>query len=292
MYELIQVSDHCYYVQSPAKAGLVVTADGAAVLIDSGSDKDAGKKIKRQLDADGRRLKAIYNTHSHADHIGGNRYLQEQTGCAVYAPGIERAFTEAPVLEPTLLYGGDPPAELRHKFLMAQPSGALPLTPEALPPELEAIPLPGHSFDMVGFRTAENVIYLADCVASAATLEKYGVTYLTDVAAYLRTLEEVKRMQAALFVPAHAEPTDNIAPLAELNENKVHEIGERILSFCAEPAGFETLLKRVFDAYGLTMTFEQYVLVGSTVRSYLTWLQKEGRVRAEFSGNALYWRAV
>ena len=69
MYELIQVSDNCFYIQSPAKIGLVKINDTEVCLIDSGNDKDAGKKVKKILDANGWTLKAIYNTHSNADHI-------------------------------------------------------------------------------------------------------------------------------------------------------------------------------------------------------------------------------
>ena len=130
MYELIQVSGGSYYVQSPAKAGLVRLNDTDVCLIDSGSDKDAGRKVRQILDRNGWTLKAIYNTHAHADHIGGNRYLQGQTGCRIYAPGIDCAFTRHPILEPSLLYGGYPPKDLRHKFLMAQDSGAEVLTAE------------------------------------------------------------------------------------------------------------------------------------------------------------------
>ena len=43
MYELMQVSDNCYYIQSPAKIGLVKLNDKEVCLIDSGNDKDAGK---------------------------------------------------------------------------------------------------------------------------------------------------------------------------------------------------------------------------------------------------------
>lgn len=193
MYELIQVSGSSYYVQSPAKIGLVRLNDTDVCFIDSGSDKDAGRKARQILDKNGWRLTAIYNTHSHADHIGGNRYLQGQTGCRIYAPGAECAFTRHPILEPSLLYGGCPPRELRHKFLMAQESDAAYLTAEVLPQGMELLPLPGHCMDMAGFRTPDNVVYLADCLSSRETLEKYRIGYIYDVGAYLATLETVEK---------------------------------------------------------------------------------------------------
>lgn len=292
MYELIQVSGSSYYVQSPAKIGLVRLNDTDVCLIDSGSDKDAGRKARQILDKNGWRLTAIFNTHSHADHIGGNRYLQSQTGCRVYAPGAECAFTRHTVLEPSLLYGGCPPKELRHKFLMAQESDAAYLTAEVLPEGIELLPLPGHCMDMVGFRTADDVVYLADCLSSRETLEKYRIGYIYDVAAYLATLETVEKMEARAFVPAHVEVTEDIAPLARYNMETVQEIGACITELCAQPQSFEELLKALFDRYGMTMTFEQYALVGGTVRSYLTWLKETGRVAAEFADNRMLWRRV
>lgn len=290
MYELCEAAGGSYYIQSPAKIGLVRLEGGEVCLIDSGSDKDAGRKVRQILDKNGWKLLAIYNTHSNADHIGGNKYLQGQTGCKIYAPGIECDFTRHPVLEPSFLYGGYPFAELRHKFLMAQPSEAEPLTEAALPAGLTAIPLPGHFFEMVGFRTADDVVYLADCLSSRETLAKYRIGFIYDVAAYLQTLEAVKAMQAALFVPAHAEPARDIAPLAQYNIDQVQAVGETILALCAEPLCFEQLLQKLFCEYDLAMTFEQYVLVGSTVRSYLAWLKDTGRMQAFFENNLLLWR--
>ena len=124
MYELTQVAGSSYYIQSPAKIGLVRLNDTNVCLIDSGNDKEAGRKVRQILDANGWHLTAIYNTHSNADHIGGNQYLQNQTGCRIYAPGIECDLTRHPLLEPAFLYGGYPPKDLRHKFLMAKPSDA------------------------------------------------------------------------------------------------------------------------------------------------------------------------
>lgn len=80
MYELIQVSGSSYYVQSPAKIGLVRLNDTDVCFIDSGSDKDAGPQGRQILDKNGWRLTAIYNTHSHADHIGREPVPPEPDG--------------------------------------------------------------------------------------------------------------------------------------------------------------------------------------------------------------------
>lgn len=292
MYELNQVSDSSYYIQSPAKIGVVKLGESEVCLIDSGSDKEAGRKVRQILDANGWRLTAIYNTHSNADHIGGNQYLQNQTGCKIYAPGIECDFTKHPLLEPSFLYGGFPPKELRHKFLMAQESHAESLADEFLPKELTSIPLPGHFFDMVGFKTADEVIYLADCLSSKETLEKYQISFIYDVAAYLNTLERVKNLKAKLFIPAHAEVTSDIATLAQINIDKVHEIADKILEICMSSIIFEKVLQQLFQQYHLAMSFEQYVLVGSTVRSYLSWLKDTGRIEVLFEDGQLLWKTI
>ena len=292
MYELIQVSEQSYYIQSPAKIGLVKLNEQDVCLIDSGNDKDAGRKVRQLLDANGWRLTAIYNTHSNADHIGGNRYLQGQTGCMIYAPGIDCAFTRHPILEPSFLYGGYPCKELRHKFLMAQESDAQELTKKSLPEGFEIIPLPGHFFDMVGFRTPDDVVYLADCLSSRETLDKYQIGFIYDVAAYLDTLEMVKSLRAKMFVPAHAAASEDVADLAQYNIDKVLKIADKITGICQEPLCFEAILQKLFADYGLTMNFEQYVLMGSTVRSYLAWLKDTGRVNALFENNMLLWQRI
>ena len=292
MYELIQARGESYYIQCPAKIGLYIREGGEAVTIDSGNDQSAGRKVRQILDAHGWHLRAIYNTHSHADHIGGNRYLQRQTGCAVYAPGVECALVRYPMLEPAVLYAAKPPKELTHKSLLAQESDAQPLTEAALVPGLTAIPLPGHSFDMTGYRTEDDVVYLGDCLSSRETLEKYQIHFLYDVGGYLSTLEMVEKLQAAWFVPAHAPATEDIAPLARYNIQKVEAIAEDLLERCATPVSQETLLRQVFDFYQMTMDFEQYALVSSTLRSYLTWLKETGRVIAFFENNTLLFQRL
>lgn len=292
MYELLNGRGNSYYIDCPARIGLVRTEDSEVCLIDSGSDKDAGRKVRQILDANGWKLKAIFNTHSNADHIGGNSYLQRQTGCSIFAPGIECSFTRHPVLEPSFLFGGYPPGDLRHKFLMAQESDAVVLSEAHMPEGMSVIPLPGHFFDMVGFRTADDVVYLADCLSSQETLEKYGITFIYDVESYLKTLEMVHSMEASLFIPAHAPVTEDIAGLAEYNINKVHEVAERMLAVCKEAVSTDIVIQKMFQLYGLRMDAQQYVLVGSTIRSYLSWLRDKGQIDIVIDDSMLLWKSV
>ena len=82
--------------------------------------------------------------------------MQGQTKCKIYAQGIECDITRHPVLEPAFLYGGFPPKDLRHKFLMAQESDAKELTPGVLPEgfgddRLVTVPLTGQHDMRLGY---------------------------------------------------------------------------------------------------------------------------------------------
>ena len=290
MYELIRAGERTYYIDCPVKIGLFLLDKSHACLIDGGSGKDAAKKALKILDAQGWQLSCVINTHSHGDHIGGNQLLQKRTGCQIFAKGMECAFTLNPVLEPAFLYGGFPPNALRNHFLEAAPSNALPLDSQGFPQELEVIDLPGHSFDMIGLRTPDDVVFLADALVSEEAIQKYQVSFLYDVKGYLATLQKVEQMQARLFIPSHAAATEEIAPLARANREKIVQIIEYLLNLCQAPHSFEEILQAVFHQYALTMDCNQYVLVGSTVRSYLAYRYQQQKLSFRFVSNRMLWQ--
>lgn len=292
MFELNKITENTYYINCPAKIGIYRISENEVYLIDSGNDKDAGRKIRKILNENGWVLKGIINTHSNADHIGGNKYLQQQYGCKIFANQIEAAFTNHPILEPAFLYGGYPCSDLRHKFLLAAESNAVDISDKDFPKELEVIPLKGHFFDMIGIRTPDNVVFLADCLSSKTTLDKYQFSFIYDIDAYLKTLDKVQEIDAEMFVPAHADAAESINELADFNKQKVLETAEKIQNVLTTPMCFEELLKKLFDDYALTMNFEQYVLVGSTVRSYLSYLKDNGKITARFEENRLLWQSI
>ena len=242
------------------------------------------------LSEKGWNLKTILNTHSHADHIGGNKLLQERTGCTIYAPGLEYAYTVNPELEAMGLYGGLPFKDIQNKFLMAQSSNAEKLSEEVLPEGFEIIELPGHSFDMVGFKTQDKTVYIADSVSSEETLSKYGIGYMWNPAEALKTLEFLKTIEGKVFVPAHAAAAEDIKDLVDVNIEAIKKTKQAILDICENGAAFEKILKDIFDKYSMTMTAQQYVLIGSTIRSYLSFMYSEGLLSFEFDNNQMIWK--
>lgn len=292
MYELNKLGEKTYYIKSPNNVGIYKINENEVYLIDSGSDKDNGKKMLKIVEEQGWKVKGIINTHSNADHIGGNKVIQERTGCEILANKIEKVITEYPILEPSFIYGGYPFKELNNKFLLAKPSQNVKELEQNLPQGLEIINLPGHFFDMVGIKTCDNVYFLADCLFSKETIEKYHIFFIYDVKAYLETLEMLKTLEGKAYVPSHNEMITDLTELIEINKNKINEICTNIIQILEKPMTFEKLLKEVFNTYSLVMNLNQYVLVGSTIRSYLAYLKDINKIDYEIINNEMIWKII
>jgi glyoxylase-like metal-dependent hydrolase (beta-lactamase superfamily II) len=294
--EAVHAGGSTWYVPGPVNVGVFVAEGNRAVLVDSGGDESYGRKLFRLIEARGWTLEMIVNTHSHADHIGGNAYLQRKTRCRIAATKKEAVFIEDPLLEPAFLWGGFPFKALRNKFLQAQPSKVTDrLVPgESIPGfQLETVPLPGHFLEMIGVRTPDEVFFAADTVFSEKIIEKYGVTFCFDVGKAIETLENLLSIPAKLYVPAHAESVEDITALARLNLEALETVGETVAGLCSEkPRCFEEILEAVVNRWDLVLDVNQYVLVGSTLRAHLSRLSDLGRIKPDFDGGKMVWKAL
>jgi glyoxylase-like metal-dependent hydrolase (beta-lactamase superfamily II) len=289
--ELVKLTGDSFVIPGPTNIG-VITRGGEAYLVDGGNDKDAGRKILRLLEERGLRIAAILATHSNADHIGGNEYLQNATGCRIFATRSEKALIESPGLETALLWGGMPPAEIQNKFFVARPSRVTDeiIDMNALGPRgIEFVPLPGHFLEMVGVMTADGVFYIADSMFGEKVLEKHGIPFIYDVAAYKETIRKVAETEAKCFVMSHGDVATDIKETADRNLYVLEEVEGAILSILRRELPFDAVLKGICDEFKIDLGFGQYALTGSTVRSFLAYLRNEGKIAATFRGNEMLW---
>jgi len=288
-----QLGEHTWLLPTGVNVGLWEGRDGA-VLIDSGGDKEAGRQIRQTLEERGWSLRLIVNTHSNADHIGGNAYLQKQTGCRIAATRLEAAFTTDPVLEPSFLWGAAPFRELRGKFLQAAPSTVGLLLAESGPvpgTELEALPLPGHFLQMIGVLTPDRVLFAGDGLFGEEVLDKHPVFFLYDVAAHLRTLERLEGLAPQWTVPGHGRPVREAGPLIAANRAALLRTAEAVASICVTPITFEEILAELCSLFAIELNPSQYVLVGGTLRAFLSWHCDRGSLRPTFAQGRMLWSA-
>lgn len=292
MFELKQVGKSTYYFDLPVKVGVYNYSGNDVVIIDSGSSASYGKRILKIIRDKGFNITAIFNTHCHADHVGGNAYIETQTGCKIYCPEIDCSAVRFPILNQVLLAGSYPLKELNNKLFLAEKSNAQKLTDTVLPEGLEIINLKGHSLGMVGFKTRDDVYFLADALVSEEILQKYLITYLISPADYLNTLSLIEQLPNGIYIPAHVNETDDIKPLIEINRNYVNKAISAILNFCSTKQRLDDIVAHIFSLNSVEFNVSQYELIGSTIRSYLSYLETEGKLELLVENNHFYYKAI
>ncbi len=275
--ELQKLGEKTYVLLSPVNVGIYLLDEENVCLIDSGSSKDYGKEISKVLEENNWHLKCIINTHSHADHIGGNAYLQNKYNCQIYAEKTESYFINSPILEPALMYGAKPIKELCTSFLMAKPSVCEDIK-NFSEEGLEIINLEGHSFGLIGVATSDNVLFVGDAYTSSKILEKYKIQYTYDVANFLKTLDFLKETNYAYYVPSHGEVESDISDTLRKNAEAIISIEEEIYQIILDKHNYNDILKELFNHYHIKETVEQYHIVGTTIKSMIAKLMTEDKI--------------
>ncbi len=291
MSELLHIAGNFYYLPGVVQIG-VLAAAGNGIAIDTGVDESAARRLLKALEASNLRLAAIVNTHSHADHCGGNAFLKKRTGVPIYAPPIEAAFIQYPVLEPSYFFGAVPFKEVAGKWLMAAPSSVDHILGERgsiAAIEFECVLLPGHSIGQIGIATPE-VLWCADALMSEEILEKYKLLYVYDPEAHRQTLERLKRMRKAWTVGAHFLPLADPSPLIEANLKNLDEAEAAVLDAVDGPVTTEEVVARICQRFGLSLTPELYLLNASAVKGHLSTLRRRGQVGFAIEGCRPLWR--
>ncbi|MCR5614411.1 MBL fold metallo-hydrolase [Treponema sp.] len=275
-------------------------------LIDSGPDKTMAQKLLDSLKAELKdfNLKAIIDTHSHADHCGANAELVRQTGAKVYSTLMEKSSIECPQNQSSIAYGGCPLPEYMSSYYLAEPS----LVDQVISSDecftlqddttLQCIPLPGHYFEMVGILctqvhngTKVSVFFTSDGIFTRGMLSKYWIPFIFDVGQFKESLDKIKSVKADFYAPSHGEIYTDISTLHELNMLSVIQNEDCIIQCLKQgSATFEDILKYVADMNEIPIRLSQFMLVGSTIRSYITHLYKTERITWTFKKNKMYWR--
>jgi glyoxylase-like metal-dependent hydrolase (beta-lactamase superfamily II) len=294
---LEQLSERVCYAPGGVNIGVIFTPNDGAIMVDTGLNDSAARKVVRDLERRGRRVLAIMTTHGHADHFGGNAFVVRRTGAQVYAPAWDETVLRYPLFQPLVLFAGaDPPASLRGNFMLAEQSpvdvvyDAGPLAVAGV--ELEVVSLAGHSGNQMGV-LIDDVFFCADVVFPARVIERYRMPYLYSVRDHLASLARAATVPHRVAVPGHGPLLEPIDAAVELNLALVHKISDMVVEACREPRMPEEVLAELLTRLESAPSDPaSFYLLHPTAFAYLTYLEAEGRVSHTIAGGRSLWHAV
>lgn len=239
-----------------------VVGNGELLVVDPGApdDDEINRLVThlRALEADGLKVKAVFLTHHHGDHVGSARALKGRMGLPVWCHArtadrlhfpADRLLDEGDVVE----LAGTPPMRFRVLHTPGHARGHLCLVHEL-----------------------SRAALVGDMVAGVGTIlidPPEG-----DMAEYLRQLARLEALPVGALYPAHG-PTLPDGP-AKLREYLQHRAMREAKILGAIPARGATLEEIVAKGYDDVAAFVHPIAERSTV-AILEKLLAEGRVQRE-----------
>jgi len=198
-------------------------------LIDTGvagSEKDIFEYI-RSTDRDPSEIALIVLTHSHPDHIGAARTIQQETGCSIAAHPAERTWIEDVELQnrerpvpgfETLVAG---PVTIDYELV----DGDTIESGENCGGEIQVFQTPGHSTGSISlFLHDEGVLFCGDAVPIAGDLPVYEDAFASvQSIKRLRGLNSIRVLLSSWDEPKTGDAAYQTMDMALEYLQKIHE---------------------------------------------------------------------
>lgn len=206
-----EITDGLYLLKvpfGPVWTGVVLVRGEETCLIDSGPTPQAAERYVlpalRELGIGPGEIRWLLNTHSHGDHIGGLRYLQQALAAqtAVLAPGEAKLRDPAAfaVRIRTEFPENSPPPQ---STLQSAVVDRILKDGETVGDRLRVISTPGHDDDCVcWYDTATQTLITGDSLQGNGTICQ-GVAFYQDCPGYLRSLERLRLLAAENILCGH-----------------------------------------------------------------------------------------
>jgi glyoxylase-like metal-dependent hydrolase (beta-lactamase superfamily II) len=290
--KLQQFTDHCYAFTGSVNIGYC-QKEGKGLLIDAGLDDSAVKKVLKQLKQYDLPLDYCVITHAHADHFGGASFLKKTLKIPLYAPFLEAAIIENPILEPIYLFNGAYPIdELRNKFLEGPPVCVDHLLEQGEssigPFKMEVIDLPGHSYSQAGI-LIEEILYAADSYFGHDALNKHIIPFIIDADSTLESLEKLLHIRCKGAIPGHGTFSEHFQETVQENINVHRDKLDALYQLIENKEEGETLEKITKEFLTLhnihVKNIGQWLLFRTSVTAYIASLIHQGKVRFKIVDN-------
>lgn len=269
--EMKNVAGDTYIFPGATTIGLYLDGD-QGTLIDTGIDENIVRKIYNFLNEKGIKIENVINTHSHADHIGGNSFLEKKGGIKFYSSNVESFFIMHTEFLPGYMFGSSPPNFLKNKFLMAENTSYVNTE---FPKNFRIIDLSGHSWGMIGVITKDDVLFCADAFYSEIIVKKHPLLFHINTKNFMDSMEKLLKYDY-IKVIAHGGLVNNVEKTISTNMDAINNIIEFI--FNNTPKFKEDIYSDLSTMIGLNSPWEYYLNI-VPFNSILAYLEMQKKIK-------------
>jgi glyoxylase-like metal-dependent hydrolase (beta-lactamase superfamily II) len=176
------------------------------VLIDTGyvSDFDETKRLIKDTGVDPAQTRLIISTHNHCDHIGGNRIIQDMSGCDIAMHKIGKYYMDTKDDWSTWWRYYNQEADFFDCTVALDDEEMISIGSH----EFQVLHTPGHASDgIVLYNKKEKVLISGDALweddIPTITMRIEGSTCLFDL---LASLEKLESLDVESVYPGHGRP--------------------------------------------------------------------------------------
>ena len=219
----IEILDNLFFIQRGfLNANHFVCRTPDPVLIDTGYKGGLDETLKhiQSVGVDPADVSLIVNTHTHCDHIGGNRAIQERSGCAVALHPVGRHFINTRDDWSTWWRYFGQEADFFTCTHSLEHGKAIRIGDHAF----KIIFTPGHASDgIVLYHQKERLLISSDTLwendLAVMTLRIEGSTAVFRM---LESLERIAALDVRRVYPGHGAPFDDFSGAIERARKRLH----------------------------------------------------------------------
>lgn len=226
-----------------------VYRSGEPVLVDTGykTHFEITERLIAELGIDLSCTRLIINTHTHSDHVGGNRRIQEKSGCDIALHKVGKHFIDTRDDWSTWWRYKNQDADFFDCTMGLEDGDVIDIGAH----KFRVVYTPGHASDGIAlYCNRRKILISSDALwerdVATVTVRVEGSTALFR---WLESLERIESLGAGMVYPGHGPPFTDV-------EGAIASARKKIRNYMAHPEKVgEDLLKKII-VYTLLMHSE------------------------------------
>lgn len=289
---LKKLGSNTYYLPAEINIGFYQLGEKEWLMIDTGYDPATIKEVIHTLKDKQERITDVFLTHAHSDHVSMALLLKKAFNTRIYAPDIEKQFIENPHLMGLFVYPGYPFNDLLAVRHRSTPVDQL-LTPhvDLLGQTFKIVPLQGHSPNMVGVLTPDNVLFASDAYVGSDYLATTKLLYSYDLKKDFLTKEWLASTDYTTYVPAHGTPSSSCKDAISANVDFYHGLLNRLKSSLETPMTFEQLLQQWIVRQNVSQQPVSHLIAQGCLGGMISYLLNEGAIGSKVVNNIIHYQS-